>query len=77
MRGALFEKRMGLQLIVVLASAVILESESYGTRDHSLLSQIRDSRNLDGQVTVFISSRNRVAQLHPQALGPTFVASFD
>jgi hypothetical protein len=34
-----------LQLLLVLASAFILESESYGTRDtrdHILLSQIRD-----------------------------------
>jgi hypothetical protein len=31
-----------LQLLLVLASAVILESESRGTRDHNLLSQIRD-----------------------------------
>jgi hypothetical protein len=31
-----------LQLSLVLASAVILESESSGTRDHILLSQIRD-----------------------------------
>jgi hypothetical protein len=31
-----------LQLLLVLASAVILWSESHGTRDHILLSQIRD-----------------------------------
>jgi hypothetical protein len=31
-----------LQLLLVLASAVILGSESRGTRDHILLSQIRD-----------------------------------
>jgi hypothetical protein len=31
-----------LQLLLVLASAVILRSESRGTRDHILLSQIRD-----------------------------------
>jgi hypothetical protein len=31
-----------LQLLLSLASAVILESESRGTRDHILLSQIRD-----------------------------------
>jgi hypothetical protein len=33
----------GLQLLLVLASAVILRSESRGTHDHILLSQIRDS----------------------------------
>jgi hypothetical protein len=30
-------------LLLVLASAVILRSESRGTHDHILLSQIRDS----------------------------------
>jgi hypothetical protein len=53
-----------LQLLLVLASAVILGSESRGTRDHILLSQIRDSPNLEGQVPVFISPRNWVAELY-------------
>jgi hypothetical protein len=44
-----------LQLLLVLASSVILGSESRGTHDHILLSQIRDSPNLGGQVHVFIS----------------------
>jgi hypothetical protein len=44
----------------------ILKFESRGTHDHILLSQIRDSPNLEGQVTVFISLRNRVARLYPQ-----------
>jgi hypothetical protein len=39
----LFDERMGLQLLLVLAKAVILGSESFGTNDHILLSQIRDS----------------------------------
>jgi hypothetical protein len=39
-----------LKLLLVLASAVILRSESRGTRDHILLSQIRCSPNLEGQV---------------------------
>jgi hypothetical protein len=66
-----------LQLLLVLASAVILGSESRGTRDYILLSQIRDYPNQEGQVPVFISPRNRVAQLYPQALGSLFVASYD
>jgi hypothetical protein len=66
-----------LQLLLVLASAVILGSESRGTDDHILLSQIRDSHNLEDHVPVFISPRNRVAQLYPQALGSLFVASYD
>jgi hypothetical protein len=44
-RGALSltrERVCGLQLLLVLASAVILGSEPCGTRDHILLSQIRD-----------------------------------
>jgi hypothetical protein len=45
--------------------------------DKNLLSQIRDSPNLEGQVPVCISPRNRVAQLYPQALGSLFVASYD
>jgi hypothetical protein len=60
-----------------LALAVILGSESRGTHDHILLSQFRDSPNLEGQVPVFISARNRVAQLYPQALCPLFVACYD
>jgi hypothetical protein len=54
-----------LQLLLVLASAVILRSESHGTHDHILLSQIQDSPNLEIQVPVFISPRNRVAWLYP------------
>jgi hypothetical protein len=54
-----------LQLLLALASA----SEFREIRDHFLLSQIRDSPNMEGQVPVFISPWNRVAQLYPQALG--------
>jgi hypothetical protein len=46
-----------LQLLLVLANAVILRSESRGTHDHILLSQIRDSPNLKGQVPVIITPR--------------------
>jgi hypothetical protein len=53
-----------LQLLLVLATVIILKSESRETHDHILLSQIRDSPSLEGQVTVFISSRNRVARLY-------------
>jgi hypothetical protein len=40
----LSDERTGqrLQLLLTLASAVIFGSESHGTRDHILLSQIRD-----------------------------------
>jgi hypothetical protein len=66
-----------LQLLLVLASAVILRSESRGTHDHILLFQIRDFSNLEGQVPVFISPRIRVARLYHQALGSLFVDSYD
>jgi hypothetical protein len=53
-----------LQLLLALLRAVILR----------LLSQIRDSPNLEGQVPVFTSPRNRVDRLHPQALSSLFGA---
>jgi hypothetical protein len=66
-----------LQLLLALASAVNLGSKSRRTHVHILLSQIRDSPNLESQVPVFISPRNRVAQLYPEALGSLFVAPYD
>jgi hypothetical protein len=60
-----------LQLLLVLASAIILRSESRGTHVH-----IRDFPNLEGQVPVFISPRKKVARLYPQALGSLFIASY-
>jgi hypothetical protein len=66
-----------LQLLLVFSRAVILGSESRGTHDLILLSQIRDSPNLEGQVLVFISFRNRMAQLYPQVLGSLFIACYD
>jgi hypothetical protein len=42
-----------LQRLMAIDSADILRSESRGTDDHILLSQIRDSPNLEGQVPVF------------------------
>jgi hypothetical protein len=66
-----------LQLLLVLACAVILRSESRGTHDHILLSQVRDSPDLEGHVPVFISPRNRVPQLYPHILGALFVASYN
>jgi hypothetical protein len=63
--------------VSALVSAVILKSKFRGTHDHILMSQIRDSPNLEGQAPVFISPRKRVARLYPQALGSLFVASYD
>jgi hypothetical protein len=61
-----------LQLLLGLASEVLLRCESHGTHEHILLSQIRDFPNMEGQVPVFISPRNRMVQLYPQALGSLF-----
>jgi hypothetical protein len=79
MWGALSDEKMGLPFTIalVLTSVAILGSKSRGTRDHILLSHIRDSPNLEDQVPIFISPRNRVAQLYPQTLGSIFVASYD
>jgi hypothetical protein len=63
--------------MLVLASEVILGFESCGTHEHILLSQIRDSHNLEGQIPLFISPRIRVAQIYPQKLGSISVASYD
>jgi hypothetical protein len=54
-----------LQCVLVLASAVILGSESRGTHNHSLLIYMRDSPNLWGQVPVFI--------IPPRAGWPTYI----
>jgi hypothetical protein len=59
-----------LQLLLALPSAFILRSESCGTDDHVLLSQIRDSPNLEGQVPVFIQPKNRVARYTPRHCVP-------
>jgi hypothetical protein len=70
MWGALSNGRKDLSFTIAagLASAITLGSESRGTHDHILLHQIRDSPNLEGQVLIFISPRNRVAQLYTQVL---------
>jgi hypothetical protein len=54
-----------LQLLLVLANAVILRSEFCGSHDHILLSQIRDSPNLEGQVPMFTSPRHWFPFLSP------------
>jgi hypothetical protein len=57
-----------VQSLLGLARAVTFGSKCRKTHDHILLSHLR-LPNLEGQVSVFISPRNRVAQLYPQALG--------
>jgi hypothetical protein len=53
-----------LQLLLVLASTVILRSAFLWTHDDILLSQIRDSPNPKGQVPIFKSPRHGVAELY-------------
>jgi hypothetical protein len=65
------------QLQLVLASGVVLRSESLGTQGYILFSQIRNSPNLEVQVLVVISPRNRVVRLYPQALGSLSFVSYN
>jgi hypothetical protein len=69
--------RLSFTTAAGLASAVIFRSESRRTHDHILLSQIRDSPNMEGQIPVFVYPRDTMAQLYPQALCSLFVASYD
>jgi hypothetical protein len=62
--GALSDKRIGMQF--ALQS---LDSPSHAEPVTVLHCLIWDSPNLEGQVPVLISPRNRVAQLYPLALG--------
>jgi hypothetical protein len=64
MRGWVYS----LQLLLGLASTVILRSNSCMIHDHILLSQIWDSSSLEAQVPVFMCPGNRLGQLHPKAL---------
>jgi hypothetical protein len=59
------------QFFLGIANTTFLRSESDGTHDNILLSLFFSLPNLEGQVPVFIFSRNRVARLYPQALGFT------
>jgi hypothetical protein len=70
--GALSDERTGLQFAVQS-----LNSPSGAEPVTILYCLIWDSPILKGQVPVFTSLRNRVAQLCPRALGSFFVASYD
>jgi hypothetical protein len=60
MWGALSDDRIGLQFAVQS-----LNGASRAEHVAILYCLIWDSTNLEGQVPVFISPRNRVAQLYP------------
>jgi hypothetical protein len=77
MYGALSDERTGLALTIPAGCRQRSHSRVRVPRDHILLSQIRDSPNLEGQVPVFISPGNRVALFYPQALGSLFVTFYN
>jgi hypothetical protein len=66
-----------LFFLIGLASAVPLGSQSRKTQNHILLSKFLRIPQPGGQVSVFISPRDRVAQLYPRALGFLSVASYE
>jgi hypothetical protein len=68
---------MGLSFTISAGSRqpVIPRSESRGTHNHISLSQIRDCPNLEGQIPVFVSPRNVVAQLYPWAAERAYILS--
>jgi hypothetical protein len=66
-----------LQLVLVLASAVILVSESRATHDYILLSQNRDPPNLEGEVPVLISPGIGWVCYSPRHWVPFSGASYD
>jgi hypothetical protein len=67
-----------LQLLLVLASTVVLKSEYRGTHDHILLSDIRDPPpNLEGQVPIFISPRHWVPFSSPSTTRRATMEVFD
>jgi hypothetical protein len=59
-----------------ICSVITQWPESFRTRNHTLLSHLK-LPNLEGQVSVFISPRNRLAQLYPRALGSFYVVPYE
>jgi hypothetical protein len=55
-----------LQLLLVLASSVILRFESHGTHDHILISQIRYSPNLEGPVPILMYTPTGWSSYNPR-----------
>jgi hypothetical protein len=66
-----------LQLLLALASAYILGSESLRTHDHILLFHIRVSLNLEARSPYLYPPGTWCPSYNPQALGSLFVASYD
>jgi hypothetical protein len=70
-RGTLSDERTGLWFTVAPGPRHRRLSVFREIYERILLSIIWYSQNLKGHVPVFISPRNRIAQLYPQALGPS------
>jgi hypothetical protein len=79
MCGTLSDGRTDLPFTIAAdhAGAVILASKSHETHDRFLLSQIRDSLNLEGQVSIFVLSRNWSPSYTPSYWVHFSVASYD
>jgi hypothetical protein len=79
MWGALSDERMGLSFTITAGPRRRSHSRVSVPRDSWPYFTVSDSRlpQPGGQGPVFISPRNRVTQLYPQALGSIFVASYD
>jgi hypothetical protein len=58
-----------LQFLLALASTVILAFKSRGPHDHVLLSLIRDSLNLEGQVPVIYVPQKQGCLVMPPGTG--------
>jgi hypothetical protein len=72
----LFTDRLTPSEAEVKLRSTVSQPKSCRTRDHILLSYL-GIPNVEGQVPVFISRWNSVAQLYPQARGYLYVASYD
>jgi hypothetical protein len=66
-----------LQILLTLASLVILGSESHGTHDHIYWLRLETPPTWRARCPYLCPTQNRVAQLYPQALGSLFVVSYD
>jgi hypothetical protein len=77
--GAFYDERTGLSFTIAAGPRQRCHSRVRVPRDSWPYFTVSDSRppNLEGQIPVFISPSNRVAQLHPQAPGFLFVAFHD
>jgi hypothetical protein len=79
MWGSLSDERTGLPFTIAAGTRQRTHSQVRVPRDSWPYFTISDSRppKLEDQVPVFISPKNMLAQLYPQALGSLFIVSDD